>query len=255
MNMIGALLYREFRIRITSFVWMFFDLFMPLFYLLMFGIGLDKAFAGGIVADGITLRYQSFFLAGVLSMASFGIAINTSYGFFVDRENGIFYEFLTYPMTRGQFLIGKIVFNCLLALTQSAITISMGALLLGIPVQWSSLALVVAAIVIGTAGWFFFLAILALRIHRNDIFNTVLNVAYFLLMFASSMFYPLETMPSWLRNISLLNPLTWHTDVLRFATIGIGNAEAIVFEALAFGVFLLLGFAGAVQTLRTAILK
>ncbi|HXG01630.1 MAG TPA: ABC transporter permease [Bacteroidota bacterium] len=255
MRMIGALLYREFRIRITSLVWMFFDLFMPLFYLLIFGVGFDKAFSAGIVTEGVALRYQSFFLAGVLSMASFGIAINTSYGFFVDRDNGIFYEFLTYPMTRGQFLVGKIIFNCLLALTQSAITISMGAVLLDIPLQWQSLPLVAAGIVIGTAGWFFFLSILALRIQRNDIFNTVLNLVYFVLMFASSMFYPLDTMPAWLRTLSLFNPLTWHTDALRFATIGFGAPQTIVAESLAFGLFLLLSFWGAVRTLRTAILR
>ncbi|MER3523280.1 MAG: hypothetical protein C4326_04250 [Ignavibacteria bacterium] len=255
MTMIFALLYREYRIRITSLVWMFFDLFMPLFYLLMFGIGLDKAFAEGIVIEGTAIRYQTFLLPGVLAMASFGIAINTSYGFFVDRDNGIFYEFLTYPMTRGQFLVGKIVFNCLLALIQSFITVATGVLVLGIPLQWSSLGLLVIATVIGTVGWFFFLSILALRIHRSDLFNTVLNVAYFMLMFASSMFYPLDTMPAWLRTLSHGNPLTWHTDVLRFATIGVGNPERVLIESVAFVVFLLVSFAGAVGTLRTAVVK
>ena len=37
-------------------------------------------------------------------MAGFGIAIGTAWGFFTDRDNGIFYEFLTYPMGRGEFL-------------------------------------------------------------------------------------------------------------------------------------------------------
>lgn len=255
MNMILAVLYREYRIRATSFVWMFFDLFMPLVYLLMFGIGLDKALSGGIVSEGITMSYQSFFLAGVLSMACFGIAINTSYGFFVDRDNGIFYEFLTYPMTRGQFLIGKIVFNCSLALLQSVITISVGVLVLDIPIRWPLMSVALVGIVLGTAGWFFFLAIFALRIHRNDIFNTVLNVAYFVLMFGSSMFYPVDTMPTWLRTLSLFNPLTWHTDVLRFATIGFGSFETIMAEGIAFGGFLIVSFLLAVHTLRNAILR
>lgn len=255
MRMILAVLYREFRIRATSFVWMFFDLCMPLVYLLLFGVGLDKAMVGGVAAEGTAMNYQTFFLAGVLSMACFGIAINTAYGFFVDRDNGIFYEFLTYPMTRGEFLIGKIVFNCLLALVQSILTITTGVVLLGIPIQWKFIGFAFAGIVLGTAGWFFFLTILALRIHRSDIFNTVLNVAYFVLMFASSMFYPIDTMPQWLRILSLLNPLTWHTDVLRFSIIGIGNTQMIVFEAIAFGVFLLISFWIAVRTLQNAAVK
>ncbi len=255
MSMILAVMYREFRIRITSFVWMFFDLFMPLIYLLLFGVGLDKAISGGITVDGMSVNYQTFFLAGVLSMACFGIAINTSYGFFVDRDNGIFYEFLTYPMTRGQFLVGKIVFNCLLAIAQSGITISAAVWLLGIPIEWRLIWFVFAGIVFGTAGWFFFLSMLALRITRSDVYNTVLNVAYFVMMFASSMFYPTETMPAWLRSISLLNPLTWHTDALRYGVLGVGNVEFVALEAAGFGVFLLISFYFAVRSLQHPVMK
>lgn len=255
MNMIYAVMYREFRIRLTSFVWAFFDLIMPLIYLLMFGVGLDRALSGGVVAHETTLNYQSFFLAGVLSMACFGIAINTSYGFFVDRDNGIFYEFLTYPMTRGEFLIGKIVFNCLLSVIQSIITISVGVLVFDVHVEWSRAWLTAAGIVLGTAGWFFCLAVLALRVRRSDTFNTLLNIAYFVLMFASSMFYPIEQLPGALKWISYVNPLTWHTDVLRYAILGVGAPQMILLEAIAFGVFLLVSFWFAVRTLQYRVVE
>ena len=135
MSMILAVMYREYRIRTTSLTWLFYDLLVPLIYLLMFGIGLDRAFAGGVTVHGVAYGYNAFFLAGVLSMACFGIAINTSYGFFVDRDNGILYEFLTYPMSRAQFLIGKILFNCVLSVVQAALTLSLGAWLLGIRLE------------------------------------------------------------------------------------------------------------------------
>jgi ABC-2 type transport system permease protein len=255
MTMILAVMYREYRIRRTSLTWLFYDLFMPLTYLLLFGIGLDRAFAGGIPVGGTMMPYNAFFLSGVLSMACFSIAINTSYGFFVDRDNGIFYEFLTYPMTRWQFLIGKILFNILLSLLQATITIVLGVLLLGIPLHWEYLPLVLAGIVSGTAAWFFFLATFALRIRRNDMFNTFINVAYFVLMFASSMFYPLEDLPGWLRVIARANPMTWQTDGLRFATIGTGDAGLVLLEVAAFTLFLGLAFAAAVTTLRRGILR
>ena len=47
MNPVAAIMYREFRIRTTSLTWLFFDLFVPLAYLLLFGIALDRAFSGG----------------------------------------------------------------------------------------------------------------------------------------------------------------------------------------------------------------
>jgi len=250
MRMIFAVMYRDFRIRSTSLNWMFYDMFMPLVYLLVFGIGFNNAFAEGVLLNGVRVSYNAFFLAGVLSMAGFGIAINTSYGFFVDRENGIFYEFLTYPMTRSEFLVGKILFNCVLVLIQAGVTITVGSIVLGLSIRWDLLWIVVLAQVFGTAGWFFFLMTFAIRIRRNDMFNTFLNVVYFVLMFSSSMFYPAGTLPGWLQTLSLANPLTWHTDVLRFGTIGTGSVEGVALRGLAFLGFLAVFFAVAVQTIR-----
>jgi ABC-2 type transport system permease protein len=255
MNMILAVMYREYRIRTTSLTWLFYDLFMPLTYLLLFGIGLDRAFSGGITVGGTPIGYNAFFLAGVLSMACFGIAINTSYGFFVDRDNGIFYEFLTYPMTRSQFLIGKILFNCILSLVQAVLTLGLGTVLLGIPLIWERIVLVLAGVVTGTAGWFFFLTTFALRIRRNDIFNTFINVAYFVLMFTSSMFYPVDSLPAPLKVLAYFNPLTWHTDALRFATVGAGELNTVALEATAYLLFLLVSFLAAVGTLRRGVLR
>ena len=107
-----------------------------------------------------------------------------------------------------------------------------------------------AAIFIGTAGWFFFYAIFALIIRRNDVFNTVTSVFYFVLLFASSMFYPVEPLPTPLRQLSWANPITWHVDVLRYATIGIGRPSIIWLEASAFLVFTVAAFAGALWALE-----
>jgi ABC-type polysaccharide/polyol phosphate export permease len=255
MSMILAVMEREFRIRTTSMTWLFYDFFLPLTYLLLFGIGLNKAFAGGVVTQGTTVSYNAFFLAGVLSMASFGIAINTAYGFFVDRDNGIFYEFLTYPMTRQEFLIGKILFNCLLSVLQTSVTVSLAAVLLDIPLHWERAALLFAGVVMGTAGWFFFLSTFALRIRRNDMFNALLNIQYFVLMFASSVFYPADAMPDWLAAVVIFNPLTWHTDLLRYATAGIGSAGHIALEGCAFALFTAVTFWLAVRTLTRSILR
>ena len=255
MTMILAVMYREYRIRTTSLTWLFYDLFMPLTYLLLFGIGLDRAFSEGIVVDGRMLSYNAFFLSGVLAMACFGIAINTSYGFFVDRDNGIFYEFLTYPMTRAEFLIGKITFNCILSLVQAVITLILGVVILRIPLAWELLPLVLVGVVLGTAGWFFCLATFALRIRRNDMFNTFINVIYFVLMFGSSMFYPTDRFPQWLKVIAFVNPMTWLTDGLRYATVGTGTLQTVLAEGVAFTLFLSFSFLGAILTLRRGILR
>lgn len=199
MREVLAVVYREYLIRWTSPLWLFFDMAVPLLYMVMFGVAFDKALGDGLSLGGESIQYNQFFLAGVLSMTCFGSAINQSYGFFIDRDNGIFYEFLTYPMTRSQFLMGKILFQCLMSVVQCALTLGLAVVALDIDIVWDYLPLTVGVVVMGTAGWFFFLAIFAFLIRRNDTFNTVINVAYFVLIFLSTTFYPIDRAPGWLR--------------------------------------------------------
>jgi len=248
MRALGAVMYREGRIRATNLTFIFWDLFYPLGYLLVFGVGMTQAV--GFDTSVIGGDYNAFFLAGVLGMARFGIASNTAWSFFMDRDNGIFYEMLTYPMTRAEYLLGKVLFNLLVAMGQAAVTILLAHWLLGVAILWNRLPLLVAAVFVGTAGWFFFYAVFALMIRRNDAFNTVTSVFYFVFLFASSMFYPVEPLPAVFRYIAVLNPITWHVDVMRFATIGRGHGSVVAVQAAAFVAFSATAFAGALWALR-----
>jgi ABC-2 type transport system permease protein len=245
---LGAVLHREARIRITNAAFIFWDLFYPLAYLLVFGVGIDAALGAPNLEAGID--YNAFFLGGVLGMASFGIASNTAWSFFMDRDNGIFYEMLTYPLSRSQYLLGKVLFNVGVALLQAAIAVGLGGAVLGIPIAWRFLPLLVVAVAGGTAGWFFFYAIFALRIRRNDAFNTVTSILYFVFLFASSMFYPVDPLPAWLRAAAMVNPVTWHVDVLRFATVGLGDPVTLGWQALAFVAFATASFVIATRFLE-----
>ena len=248
MSALGAIFYREGKIRATNLTFIFWDLFYPLGYLLVFGVGMTQAM--GMTPTGPGIDYNAFFLAGVLGMASFGIASNTAWSFFMDRDNGIFFEMLTYPMRRAEYLLGKCVFNLLIAVGQAAVTVLLAWAVLAVPVDVRRLPVLCAAVVIGTAGWFFFYAIFALIIRRNDIFNTVTSVFYFVFLFASSMFYPVEPLPSPIREIAYANPITWQVDVLRYATIGAGAPLKIAIEAMAFIVFSVASFVTALLALQ-----
>jgi hypothetical protein len=77
MGALGAIMYREGKIRATNLTFIFWDLFYPLGYLLVFGVGMTEAM--GFTGSALGVDYSAFFLAGVLGMASFGIASNTSW--------------------------------------------------------------------------------------------------------------------------------------------------------------------------------
>lgn len=248
MTAIDAMLYREAKIRATNLIFIFWDVFFPLGYMLVFGVGVNAALGSPLASEHVD--YNSFFLASVLGMASFGIASNTSWSFFLDRDNGIFFEMLTYPLSRSAYMLGKVLFTLLVSLAQTILTVALAAELFHIHLRWERMPLVFLAMIAGTAGWFFFYSIFALGTRRNDIFNTVTSIFYFVILFASNMFYPLEPLPKWFRTAALANPITWQIDCFRWATIGLGSAQRVALESAAFLVFASASFLYAARCLQ-----
>jgi ABC-2 type transport system permease protein len=248
MAALSAVLYRETRIRATNFTLVFWDIFHPLAYLLVFGVGMTEAMGVPFAAGGVS--YNSFFLAGVLGMASFGVAANTSWTFFMDRDNGIFYEMLTYPMSRVDYLLGKFLFNVAVAVMQAVLTVWLAVAVVDVPIRWDLVALLLPAMVVGTIGWSAFYSIFALITRRNDVFNSITSIFYFVFLFASSIFYPVEPLPVWFRYASYVNPITWHVDVMRYATVGMGSPATVAWEAAAFVVFTVASFWCCVRALN-----
>jgi ABC-2 type transport system permease protein len=119
-----------------------------------------------------------------------------------------------------------------------------------VPIRLGLMPLLFLGVAAGTTGWFFFYAIFALRIRRNDVFNSVTSVFYFVFLFASSIFYPLDPLPAWFRWTALANPITWQVDLLRYASIGMGQPRKIAIEAAAFAAFSIASFFYAVRSLQ-----
>jgi ABC-2 type transport system permease protein len=252
MSGIAAVIYRDWRQRITNLGFVFWDLFVPLAYLTLFGTGFDRALARSFVVDGQVLEYTHYLLPGVIAMTGFSVAMNTAWGFFMDKESGIFHELLTYPITRRQLLVGKACFNVLLGLVGALLAILVASAVMRVPIRWELLPLTALVIVLTTAGWFFLMSILAIRLTRMDAFNTVTSAAYIFLMFLSSMFYPLADLPRWFQWIARLNPMTWQVDILRFSVLGSGDWHLVFLEALAFSAFAVLCLTFAVRALNQA---
>jgi ABC-type multidrug transport system permease subunit len=153
-------------------------------------------------------------------------------------------------MSRAEYLLGKLAFNVFIAVMQAVLTIGVGAWVLGIKLRFDLFPVLALAIVIGTAAWFFFYTILALRIRRNDVFNSVTSALYFVFLFFSSMFYPLGPLPVFLRRTAQMNPLTWEIDLLRYGSIGLGDPHRLAIEAAGFMLFVIACFAYAVHSLN-----
>jgi len=172
--------------------------------------------------------------------------------FRIDKDSGIFFELLTYPITRRQLLIGKVCFNVLLRVLGAFLTIGLAVFVMNVRIRWELLPLTAVIIMTTTAGWFFLLSVFAIRLHRMDAFNTFTSAAYIFLMFLSSMFYPLSELPGWFQAVARINPMTWQVDLLRYSLLGTGASTVMLFEGAAFSVFALVCLAFAVRALDDA---
>lgn len=252
MTGIGAVFYRDYRQRMTNIGFVFWDLFVPLAYLALFGMGFERMLGSSVAVGEQAFGYTAFLLPGVLGMVTFSVAMNTSWGFFMDKDSGIFYELLTYPITRPQLLIGKISFNVLLAVIGSVLAVILGVVAMGAPIRWDLLPLTASIVTAATAGWFFLFSVFAIKLDRMDAFNTLTSASYILLMFLSSMFYPLSNLPIWFRVPAYLNPMTWQVDLLRFSLLGVGSPKTLLLEGVAVVVFALVCLFLAVRALNRA---
>ena len=202
MTGLGAMLYREARLRATNATFIFWDVVYPLAYLLVFGVGMSSAVGGNF--GGVNAGYNEFFLGGVLGWRVRDCLQHRVVAVHGSRQRHLLRD-AHLPLSRAAYLIGKVLFNGVIALVQALVTVALAALLLDVDIRWTGLPLLVAAVAVGTAGWFFFYAIFALMIRRNDAFNTVTSIFYFAFLFASSMFYPVAPLPAAFRMAASVN--------------------------------------------------
>jgi ABC-type multidrug transport system permease subunit len=64
------------------------------------------------------------------------------------------------------------------------------------------------------------------------------------------LFYPLDGLPAWFQTASMLNPMTWQVDLLRFSLLGTGDPATLALEAIAFLAFSAVSLVFAVRALN-----
>jgi len=183
----------------------------PALWLLIFG----QVMSHGRMVDTGGLPYLDFLVPGVLAQSVLFIAIFNGISIIWERDLGIVHKFLASPTPRAALVVGKALGGGVRALSQVVILIL--ALLLGVEVRWSPLALlgVVALVLLGAMVFSTFSLIIACLVKTRERFMGIGQVLTMPLFFASNAIYPTSMMPGWLQAISHVNPLTYQIDGLR----------------------------------------
>ena len=184
----------------------------PALWLLVFGQVFTRIHA---IPTG-NLRYIDFMAPGILSQSVLFIAIFYGISVIWERDLGILHKFLVSPTPRSALVLGKAISAGLRGLTQ-AVIVYLLAVLLGVAMNWSPLALlgVLLVVMLGAAFFSTFSLVIACIVKTRERFMGIGQILTMPLFFASNAIYPISIMPRWLQIISHANPLTYQVDALR----------------------------------------
>ncbi len=208
-------------------------------------------FGGAIQVPGES--YVNFLMPGIfVQTVAFG-AVGTGVGLADDLGKGLIERFRSLPMARSSVLAGRtcadLVRNVFVVMLMTVV-----GFLVGFRVSTGLLGLVAGILLILAFGyalsWIF--ALVGLGAPNAETAQAMAFPTLFPLVFASSAFVPVESMPGWLQPFADNQPVSVTVDAVRALMLG-GPTTSAVLQAMAWTVGILAVFAPlAVRRYRRA---
>jgi len=207
---------------------LFFALVQPIIFLLLF-----RYVFGNAIGAGIGVDYADYIVPGIILQTALFAATNTAVGLAADMGTGVIDRFRTLPMSRSALLTGRTLADLSRNVVVILLMIVVGYLI-GFDFQngpWAAIGAVLLALLFG---WSFSWvgAAIGLSIRNSEAAQSANMLWMFPLMFTSSLFVPTRTLPSWLRAVADVNPITFGVDAVRALSLGGANTAGKVTGAL-----------------------
>lgn len=191
---------------------------------IMFFVLFVYVFGGAI--SGSTDAYIDFLLPGILFQTVLFGTVATAVGLSEDLNKGMVDRYRSLPMARSAVIAGRIFADTLYNVALTLLMLGMG-FLFGFRFHTTFIeALAVPVItVLGSLPYFWIAAYLGVLFRNPESVQMIGFTWMFPLIFVSSAFVPVETMPSWLQPVAENNPFTLVVDGLRALSLGtpVGN--------------------------------
>ncbi|HUJ85161.1 MAG TPA: ABC transporter permease [Candidatus Acidoferrales bacterium] len=165
-----------------------------------------------------TTNYFSFM---AMSMVAFTVVFTTAFtGMSVvwDKRLGFMNKVLSTPVSRSSIILSKVLSASVRAIFQAGIVALVAfalGLTLGTNFGWYSIFGVFAIVFLVSVGLSSLFTALTLRTTRMEMPQAIFQLVTLPLMFASSAYFPINQMPSWLQIIASWNPISYTIDAVR----------------------------------------
>ena len=214
-----------------------FSTIQPVLFVLMF----RYVFGGAIRVPGV--RYVDYLMPGIFAQTvAFG-SINTGVGLAQDLGTGLIERFRSLPMARSAVLAGRTAADLVRNVLVVTLMVSVG-FIVGFRVHTNAAGLLAAVglmLLFGFAlSWLF--ALIGLATANPESAQAAAFPLLAPLVFASSAFVPLKSMPGWLQVFAAHQPVTITVDAVRALVLG-GPTLRPVVQMLAWAVGLVAVFA------------
>lgn len=194
--------------------WIMIGIMQPLLYLFLFGPLMVKA----MQAQGLT-EVDGWMLitpALIAQLALFGILF-VGFGLLAEYRSGVVERMRVTPVSRAALLLGKVLANALQAVFQAVLIIALAYFVfdLNAPFVGVLLSLVIVfllAVTLASCSY-----ALALTLKSEESFPALLNAVLMPLLLLSGILLPITAgvAPTWLYNVSRINPFRHVVDVER----------------------------------------
>ena len=194
------------------------SLLMPIFFLAF--LALPMSCASRIpVLEGT--GYLDFLAPGIVGMTLLFAGTMSGASVIWDKEFGFLKEVLVAPVNRFSVILGRSLGGMTTAIIQALIIVGIAAAM-GVKLSSVSGFFLAILIMIFTCATFTgFGLIIATKLGNLEGFMAIMNLIVFPIFLLSGALFPIQSMPSWLRYIMYVDPLTYGVDGLRGTLIGI----------------------------------
>jgi ABC transporter DrrB family efflux protein len=195
-----------------------FSTIQPIMFVLLFAFVFGGAI-GTSLPPGV--EYVDFLLPGIFIQAAAFRSTQTAVGLVEDLNRGVIDRFRSMPIARSAVLIGRtaadLVRNVFVTLLMAAVGYLIGFRFRAGPLDAAGAILVVVAFGLALS-WIF--SLVGLTVRGAEAAQSAGFVAIFPLVFASSVFVPVKTMPPGLEQFASVSPVTVTVDAVRALSIG-----------------------------------
>jgi len=174
------------------------------------------------VADIPGVSYREYVIPGVLTQAVMVAAMRTGVAVSHDADTGMHDRFRSLPIGRSAALVGRTVSDTVRIAVQTGVLAVIAVVFIGFRFEHGPVRAVASIAVIALFGLAVtsFSAWVGLVARDPEAAQTILITPTLPLVFGSSGFAPIESMPGWLQAFAHVNPVTSAVDLSRHLAVG-----------------------------------